>query len=81
MSSSEAALDLLGVLGRSNALRWAAERSPPTIGEGRGVRSDIAARKGEVMFEPGDDAMLEEDKVDRNEEPRVGNLVVGEVIE
>lgn len=42
------------------------------MGEGRGVRSDMPARYGEGMFEPGDEPMLEDESADRKDEPSAG---------
>ena len=55
----------------------------PGMGEGRGVRSDMPARYGDGIFEPGDteEVMLEDDNADRRDEPRAGKVEIGEVMD
>lgn len=79
-SSSELCRERFGVPG--NVMRHGGVAFvEPVMGEGRGVRSFMAARYGEGRADPGDvdEAMLEVERVLRRLEPRMGALE-GDVI-
>lgn len=84
-SCNELSLDRFGVF--TDRFRQTKGASDPTRGEGRGVRSLMAARYGEgnADADPGEreDVRLEVDKFERKEEPMVGRvgLMVGSAAE
>ena len=77
-SSKEPALDLVGVDGRPVTLLDDADATESLTGsgEGRGVRSDIAAKYGDAKADPEpwemEEAILDVESVERNDEPIPG---------